>query len=37
MSDHRRKKAQRIMINGMKGGMKKEEESGQSKNRHKIY
>ncbi len=37
MSDHRRKEAQRIMTNEMKGGTKKEEESGQSKNRHKIY
>jgi hypothetical protein len=37
MSDHRRKEAQRIMINEMKEGMKKKDESGQSKNRHKIY
>ena len=36
-SDHSRKEAQRIMINEMKGGMKMEEESGQSKNIHKIY
>ncbi len=37
MSDPSRKEAQRIMINEMKGGMKMEEESGQSKNIHKIY
>jgi hypothetical protein len=37
MSDCKRKEAQRIRINKMKGGMRKEEESGQSKNRHKLY